>query len=106
MSEAIYPEGFTSGYHDINKCRCDGHCLNCFDDLAGIRAMREQKHAEGLGEYYPLLHPRARYCSPYCKGRAARERALDRRLAAVTVPFSQEDYETQMAAAKRWESRS
>jgi hypothetical protein len=70
-----------SGYHDTG-CRCDGHCRNCYEDLAAIRALRDRLVAENSPAADRPLHPLARYCSPYCRGRAARERALDRALAA------------------------
>lgn len=73
-----------SGYHDTQRCHCDGHCRNCFADLAEIRAL----HARLIAEQSPAapdrpLHPQARYCSEWCRGRAKRERALDRRLTAA-----------------------
>lgn len=73
-------------YHDANRCKCDRHCGNCFTDLDQERAQIESMIARAVvgpnGPYTEAnrLHPRARYCSPYCKGRAARERALDRRI--------------------------
>lgn len=75
-----------NGYHDINRCKCDGHCGNCFEDLATVRAVRDRLIAEGAAGYGPenRLHPRARYCSDYCKNFAKRDRAFGRRLSAIT----------------------
>jgi hypothetical protein len=73
-----------NGYHDT-ACGCAGHCLNCWEDLAGIRALHERLIAAGDPAAPPVpLHPLARYCSAYCRGRAKRDRALDRALTAVT----------------------
>jgi hypothetical protein len=74
-------------YHDT-RCQCERHCGNCFTDLDQERAQIESMIERGVvgpnGPYTAKdrLHPRARYCSPYCKGRAARERKLDRTIAA------------------------
>ena len=87
----IWLDGIPGGYH-AEGCPCPGHCGNCYDDLAAIRAVGERMAAEGvIGPNGPVipLHPLARYCSPYCRGRAKRDRALDRlfasRLQAATV---------------------
>lgn len=83
--QTVWLYGIPGGYHD-RTCQCADHCLNCFDDLPAIRAIREQMIYELKIPKRDRLHPRARYCSPYCKGRAKRERALDRALAAITKP--------------------
>lgn len=72
-----------SGYHDTQRCRCDEHCRNCFADLPEIR----QLHARLIAQGNPAapdkpLHPKARYCSAWCRNHAKRERALDRQLTA------------------------
>jgi len=70
-----------SGYHDT-RCTCEGHCLNCNEDLATIRELHARLIAAGSPSAPGRpLHPRARYCSDYCRNRAKRERALDRVLA-------------------------
>ena len=74
-----------SGYHDT-RCRCDGHCRNCYEGLAAIRALHERLIAEGSPSApAAALHPKARYCSAYCRNRAKRDRALDRALAAIDM---------------------
>jgi hypothetical protein len=87
MTETIWMHDAPGiGYHDMTRCRCDRHCAHCFEDLDMIRELHKKLIAEGRpGAPARPLHPRARYCSPYCKGRAKRERAFDRALAAVTV---------------------
>ena len=61
--ETIWLYGMVDCYHDAS-CKCPHHCGNCFDDI----------------RRYQATSPRRRYCSDYCQGRAARERALDRLL--------------------------
>ena len=74
-----------NGYHDSTRCQCAGHCRNCFEDLAAIRALHVRLIADGSPAAPAApLHQLARYCSPYCRGRAKRERALDRHLAGIT----------------------
>lgn len=71
-TETLFDAGDDTGneptsYHDA-RCQCQRHCENCRRDLdehGGVNA-----------------GPRARYCSTYCKGRAARERAFDRYMQA------------------------
>jgi hypothetical protein len=77
-----------SSYHD-QRCPCPGHCGNCWADLAEVRAVQ----ARLIAEHNPAapdrpLHPLARYCSPYCRDRAKRERALDRRLASAATALT------------------
>lgn len=74
-----------SGYHDHARCRCGRHCRNCFEDLDEVRAVRARMIAAGTIPATDRLGPRERYCSPYCRNRAKRDRALDRMLAAGTV---------------------
>lgn len=66
-----------SGYHDT-QCHCDRHCRNCFEDLDAIRKVRDRMIAEGTADPADRLGERDRYCSPYCRGRAKRERRVDR----------------------------
>lgn len=86
--QSDWPE---SGYHDAMRCRCDGHCRNCFEDLDAVRAQINSMIERGVvgpnGPYTDAdrLHPLARYCSGYCRSRAKRERAIDRFLAAQDV---------------------
>jgi hypothetical protein len=76
-----------STYHD-GRCKCPRHCGNCRADLDQIRTQLAKMIAEGdMGPNGPYtdkdqLHPRARYCSPYCKGVAKRDRAIGRILAS------------------------
>jgi len=80
----------TTGYHD-GRCRCEGHCGNCYEDLAAVRSMRDRLIAAGAvgpnGAYTAddRLSERARYCSPYCKDRAKRDRAMGRILAKASL---------------------
>jgi len=78
----IWQDGIEGGYHDT-RCQCPDHCLNCFDDLPGVRALRARLCAQDTPGFTEAdqLGPRERYCSAYCRGRAKRERALDRRIA-------------------------
>jgi hypothetical protein len=86
MTEVIWlGDDPKSSYHDIERCRCLGHCQNCWEDLATVRRVRDQMIAEGRIPPSDRLSTRALYCSPYCKNRAKRERAFDRALAAFTV---------------------
>lgn len=76
-----------SPYHDA-RCKCEKHCGNCYADLDQVRAQRDDmiaRKVEGVNGPYTdadRLSPRARYCSPYCKGYAKRDRAYGRNLAS------------------------
>ena len=79
----IWAYGVEGGYHD-QSCQCDGHCRNCYEDLATLRALHERMIAEDSpAAPAKALNVRARYCSPYCRDRAKRDRALDRALGAI-----------------------
>lgn len=78
MSEITWLDDMPGSYHDIGRCQCNRHCLNCGEDLDQIMPVRATLIAEGHLPPSAQLGPRHRYCSPYCKGRAKRERALDR----------------------------
>jgi hypothetical protein len=77
-----------SAYHDATRCQCPRHCGNCWADLDQVRAQRADMIARKVagpdGPYTDAdrISPRARYCSPYCKGRAKRDRVVDRNLAS------------------------
>lgn len=87
MSLIVWLYDDPSGTYHSAACRCEQHCGNCLASLDVIREEQE-KLAAGGKAVRPVLHPLARYCSAWCKGRAARERALDRRLAAsCTTPM-------------------
>jgi hypothetical protein len=91
MSEIIWLDDIPGSNYHADRCPCDGHCGNCWADLAQVRAVAARLAAQGaVGPAGPVvpLHPLARYCSPYCKGRAKRERALDRRLASAARPLT------------------
>lgn len=80
MTEPIvWQYGAEGGYHD-SSCRCPGHCGNCFEDLDRIRREQQQLIEQGKLRPEDKLGKRRRYCSGYCQGRAARERAFDRYL--------------------------
>jgi hypothetical protein len=78
----IYDE-VGSTYHD-GRCKCPRHCGNCWTDLDQVRAQRADMIARKFDGYTEAdrLHPLARYCSPYCKGRAKRDRVVSRNLAS------------------------
>jgi hypothetical protein len=82
QSQVAWPYDLPGSYHDVGRCGCEGHCLNCFADLAEIRRVRTELIADGRIRSGDQLGPRERYCSGYCRGRAQRERALDRAIAA------------------------
>jgi hypothetical protein len=84
VSEKIRAYDAASGYHDASRCECEGHCRNCFADLDEIRDVRARMIADGRMPASDQLAARERYCSRYCRGRAQRERALDRAISAVT----------------------
>jgi hypothetical protein len=70
----------SASYHS-GACRCEHHCGNCRIGLDAVRS--DQDALAALGRLtIPRLHPLARYCSPFCKGVAKRDRALDRRITA------------------------
>lgn len=77
----IWPHDIEGSYHDVSRCECEGHCRNCFADLDEIRDVRAKMIADGRIPASGQLGARERYCSRYCRGRAQRERALDRSLA-------------------------
>lgn len=85
--EIIWLYDVPGSYHD-SRCPCAEHCLNCYEDLAAVRAVRDRLIAQGAsgpnGPYTDAdrLGKRARYCSPYCQNRAKRDRAMCRILAA------------------------
>lgn len=83
MAGTIWQYGVPGGYHD-QACECDRHCRNCFEDLDDVRKVRAQMIANGRIPDADQLGPRERYCSPYCRNRAKRERALDRAISAAT----------------------
>lgn len=68
-----------SGYHDY-RCECGRHCRNCFADLDEIIEVRARMITDGRIPAADHLGSRERYCSPYCRNRAKRDRALDRAL--------------------------
>jgi hypothetical protein len=88
MSEKIWPYDIPGSYHDVSRCECEGHCGNCFADLDEIRETRARMIADGSIPAGDQLGPRERYCSAYCRGRAKRERALDRAIAATATAGS------------------
>jgi hypothetical protein len=85
MATTVWLDDLPGGYHNIDRCKCDNHCRNCFDDLDSVRAGRAMLIKSGVYKPGDQLGPREKYCSDYCRNRAKRERALDRALAKVTV---------------------
>lgn len=85
MAGIIWPHDVPGAYHDAGRCQCNRHCLNCFEDLDKIIPVRARLIAEGHLPASAQIGPRHRYCSPYCRGRAKRERALDRLLKIVSL---------------------
>ena len=83
ITETIWQYDVPGGYHDI-RCRCSRHCGNCFDDLDAVREVRAAMIGRSEMPAGWQLGPRERYCSPYCRNAAKRERALDRAIAAST----------------------
>jgi hypothetical protein len=83
VTTTIWQYGVEGSYHD-GSCPCADHCLNCFDDLPTTREVRAAMIARGVTSV-PPLGPRERYCSPYCRNRAKRDRALSRALAAMPI---------------------
>jgi hypothetical protein len=81
----IWAYDIEGSYHDVDRCECEGHCRNCFADLDEIRDTRTRMIAAGTIPASGQLSARERYCSRYCRGRAQRERALDRAISAVTA---------------------
>lgn len=78
----LWPHDVEGSYHDASRCACDGHCVNCFEDLDQIRETRAAMIDAGTLPASGQLGARERYCSPWCRNRAQRERALDRALGA------------------------
>lgn len=78
-------DGWPNSYHDL-RCRCDRHCRHCFDDLDQLRVVRAKMIKAGTIPAADQLGPREKYCSPYCRGRAKRERAFDRYVSRNSVP--------------------
>jgi hypothetical protein len=74
-----------STYHDL-ACQCERHCRHCFEDLDQVREVRTRMIARKKMPAAWQLGPRECYCSPYCRGRAKRERAFDRYLSRNSVP--------------------
>jgi len=86
VSETIWPyDNPRGGYHDTDRCKCDGHCRNCWTDLAESREVIAAMIADGRAPESWRLGPRVQYCSAYCRNRAKRERALDRALSRYQV---------------------
>jgi hypothetical protein len=89
-AEVKWLDDIPGGYHD-SRCTCDGHCRNCFDDLDQTRRVRQQLIDDRKVPASSRLGSREKYCSPYCRNRAKRERALDRHLNRNAVPQGEQN---------------